>query len=69
MYNIHRADLIQLLSDAVPAEAKRLGARCVALSQDKDGVEVTLHTGPLFHVGTLMIVHGAEAAQNRGPNS
>jgi len=45
MYNIHRADLIQLLFDAVPAEAKRLGARCAAISQDKDGVAVTLQTG------------------------
>src|SRR5689334_20474694 len=38
MYNVHRADLIQLLFDAVPAESKRLGARCVAVSQDKHGV-------------------------------
>jgi salicylate hydroxylase len=45
MYNIHRADLIQLLFDAVPPEAKRLGARVVAVSQDADGVEVTLQTG------------------------
>jgi salicylate hydroxylase len=45
MYNIHRADLVQLLFDAVPAESKRLGARCVAVSQDKDGVEVTLQSG------------------------
>src|SRR3981081_204185 len=40
MYNIHRADLVQRLFDAVPTEAKRLGARCVAVSQDKNGVEV-----------------------------
>src|SRR5215510_461965 len=45
MYNIHRADLIQLLSDAVPDNAKRFGARCVAVSQDEDGVEATLQTG------------------------
>ena len=29
MYNIHRADLVQILFDAVPSEANRLGARCV----------------------------------------
>src|SRR5229473_4240874 len=34
MYNVHRADLIQLLFDAVPPEAKKLGARCVAVSQE-----------------------------------
>ncbi len=30
MYNIHRADLVQLLFDAVPPEAKKLGAKCVS---------------------------------------
>ncbi|MGN6310711.1 MAG: alpha/beta hydrolase fold domain-containing protein [Xanthobacteraceae bacterium] len=54
MYNIHRADLIQLLSDAVPQEAKRLGARCVGISQDKDGVEVTLQTGERIR-GDLLV--------------
>src|ERR1700752_3236774 len=44
MYNIHRADLIQILFDAVPPEAKRLGARCTSVWQDKDGVEVRLQT-------------------------
>ncbi|MCC8952932.1 alpha/beta hydrolase fold domain-containing protein [Bradyrhizobium sp. Pear77] len=45
MYNIHRADLVQILSDAVPPEARRLDARCVAVSQDADGVEVKLANG------------------------
>src|SRR3954451_7301154 len=45
MYNTHRADLFQLLFDAVPPQARKLGARIVAVSQDKDGVEVTLQTG------------------------
>lgn len=45
MYNVHRADLIQILSDAVPAGSKKLGARCVAVSQDDKGVEVTLQSG------------------------
>src|SRR5229473_3616988 len=54
MYNIHRADLIQLLFDAVPPEAKKLSARCVAVSQDKDGVEVTLQTGEKVHGDVLV---------------
>ncbi len=40
MYNVHRADLIQILFDAVPSEARRLAARVAAVSQDADGVEV-----------------------------
>jgi salicylate hydroxylase len=54
MYNIHRADLIQMLFDAVPPEAKRLGARCVAVSQDKDGVEVRLQTGEVLRADALV---------------
>ncbi len=54
MYNIHRADLIQILFDAVPSEAKRLGARCVAMSQDKDGVEVRLQTGEVVRADALV---------------
>jgi salicylate hydroxylase len=54
MYNIHRADLVQLLFDAVPPESKRLGARCVAVSQDKDGVEVKLHTGETLRADALV---------------
>ncbi len=54
MYNVHRADLIQLLFDAVPPEAKKLGARCVAVSQDRDGVEATLQTGEKVHGDALV---------------
>ena len=45
MYNIHRADLVQILSDAVPQEAKRFGARVADVSQDANGVGVTLQDG------------------------
>ena len=54
MYNVHRADLIQLLYDAVPAESKRLGARCVAISQTDDAVEVTLQTGEMLKADVLV---------------
>jgi salicylate hydroxylase len=54
MYNIHRADLVQILSDAVPSEAKRFGARCTAVSQDEDGVEVTLQSGEIVRGDVLV---------------
>lgn len=62
MYNIHRADLIQILFDAVPAEAKRLGAHCVAISQDKDGVEVRLQTGEILRGDVLVGCDGIHSA-------
>ena len=54
MYNIHRADLVQILFDAVPAEAKRLGARVEAVSQDSHGVEVRLRTGETLRADALV---------------
>ena len=62
MYNIHRADLVQILFDAVPPEAKKLGARCVAVSQDKDGVEVRLQTGENVRGDVLVGCDGIHSA-------
>src|SRR5258708_25795260 len=65
MYNIHRADLVQLLFDAVPPEAKKLGAKCVAVSQDEDGVEVTLQTGETIRGDVLVGCDGIHSAGRR----
>src|SRR5580698_6096859 len=62
MYNIHRADLIQMLFDAVPPEAKRLGARCVAVSQDDRGVEVRLQNGETLRGDVLVGCDGIHSA-------
>ena len=62
MYNIHRADLIQILFDAVPPDAKRLGACCVGISQDKDGVEVRLQTGEVLRADALVGCDGIHSA-------
>src|ERR1700722_16054211 len=62
MYNIHRADLIQILFDAVPPEAKRLGARCVAVPQDSHGVEVRLQTGETLRGDVLVGCDGIHSA-------
>jgi salicylate hydroxylase len=62
MYNIHRADLVQILFDAVPPEAKRLGARCVGVSQDRDGVEVRLQTGEIVRGDALVGCDGIHSA-------
>lgn len=62
MYNIHRADLVDILFNAVPSEAKRLGARCVAVSQDKDGVEVRLQSGEILRADALVGCDGIHSA-------
>ena len=65
MYNIHRADLVQILSDAVPAEAKRFGARVAGVSQDADGVEVRLENGDAVRGDVLIGCDGIHSAVRR----
>ncbi|MDP3077309.1 alpha/beta hydrolase fold domain-containing protein [Bradyrhizobium sp.] len=62
MYNIHRADLIRILFDAVPSETRRLGARVVAVSQDAGGVEVRLQTGETLRGDALVGCDGIHSA-------
>jgi hypothetical protein len=62
MYNIHRADLVQMLADAVPAEAKRFGARVTDVSQDADGVEVKLQDGSTLRDDVLVGCDGIHSA-------
>jgi salicylate hydroxylase len=45
MYNVHRADLLALLRDALPDGTLRLGAECVSIGQDSSGATVTLRSG------------------------
>jgi salicylate hydroxylase len=45
LYNIHRADLIDLLARALPAGIMRLDACCTGFTQNDDGVTVSLASG------------------------
>lgn len=65
MYNIHRADLIQLLSDAVPAANRRLGARCVAVSQSESAVQVRLENGETIEGDVLVGCDGIHSVVRR----
>jgi len=48
MYNIHRADLINILYDALPRECIRLGAQCTGISQTADSASVHLKSGEVL---------------------
>jgi len=69
MYNIHRADLVQILYDALPREIVRFGARCVGISQSADKVEVRLQSGELLHADAVIGcdgIHSVVRQQLRG---
>ncbi|GGC54964.1 alpha/beta hydrolase fold domain-containing protein [Chelatococcus reniformis] len=70
MYNVHRADLLDILSAALPARAVRFGARCVGVSQSDDGVEVRLDTGETLRADALVGcdgIHSLVREHLRGP--
>src|ERR1700758_3257610 len=48
LYNIHRADLIDLLAKALPPGVVRLGAECESVSQDEQSAWVTLKSGEVI---------------------
>ncbi|MGK3796950.1 FAD-dependent oxidoreductase, partial [Enterococcus faecium] len=69
LYNIHRADLIDILAQAVPADALRLGAQVLDFVQDDDSVTVRLESGEQIR-GDLLIgadgIHSVIRKQLRG---
>src|SRR5579864_1344871 len=70
LYNVHRADLIDLLAKAVPPNVIRLGAEVASVSQDEEGAYVTLQNGEVIR-GDAVIgadgIHSAVRTALRGP--
>jgi salicylate hydroxylase len=70
LYNVHRADLIELLAKALPPNVIRLGAQCASVSQDDEGAYVTLQDGEVIR-GDAVIgadgIHSAVRTALRGP--
>jgi salicylate hydroxylase len=70
LYNVHRADLIDLLANAVPPNVIRLRAECASISQDAEGAYVTLKNGEVIR-GDAVIgadgIHSAVRTALRGP--
>ncbi len=70
LYNVHRADLIDLLAKALPPNVVRLGAQCASVSQDDEGAYVTLQDGEVIR-GDAVIgadgIHSAVRTALRGP--
>lgn len=65
-YTAHRADLVQALLAAVPAERIRPGRRCVALEESDDGVRIRFADGTSE---TADIVIGADGIHSVVRNS
>lgn len=62
LYNIHRADLIDILAGAMPAGTLRLGVQCTGFEQDDEGVTVTLASGEKLRGDALIGADGIHSA-------
>jgi salicylate hydroxylase len=62
MYNVHRADLIGLLADALPPGTLSLGTECVAVAQHENGATVTLSSGAQVHGDAVVGADGIHSA-------
>lgn len=65
LYNVHRADLIELLAAQLPDGVLRLGARCERFSQDAEGVSVQLASGEVIHGDALIGADGIHSPIRR----
>lgn len=69
LYNIHRADLIDILARAMPGGMLRFGVQCTGFEQDAEGVTVNLASGEKLHGDALIGadgIHSAIRKQMRG---
>lgn len=58
LYNVHRADLIDLLSQSLPHHVLRMGARCEEIGQDKTSAWVRLSSGELLQADAIIGADG-----------
>ncbi|MCY1286212.1 Kynurenine 3-monooxygenase [compost metagenome] len=65
LYNVHRADLIDLLAAQLPAGMLRLGTRCTGFSQDAEGVSVQLASGEVLRGDALIGADGIHSPVRR----
>ncbi|MDB5511117.1 MAG: alpha/beta hydrolase [Enterovirga sp.] len=62
MYNIHRADLVDILVRALPPGTIRFGKKIVGFSQTPEAVEATLSTGETLRADVLVAADGIHSA-------
>ncbi len=65
MYNVHRADLIEMLARALPGDKLLLGRKFVSFAQDEKGVSVTLDDGTVVRGDALVGADGIRSEVRR----
>ncbi|MEQ1660246.1 MAG: FAD-dependent monooxygenase, partial [Hylemonella sp.] len=58
MYGMHRADLLQVLADALPSNIIHTGHKCVGFTQDEAGAELRFENGKVVHADVVIAADG-----------
>jgi salicylate hydroxylase len=58
MYGMHRADILKVLADALPAGAIHTGHRCIGFSQDEAGAHLAFENGNVAHADVVIAADG-----------
>jgi salicylate hydroxylase len=58
MYGMHRADLLQVLADALPQDIIHTGHRCVGFSQDENGAQLSFENGNVVQADVVIAADG-----------
>ncbi|MDO9435600.1 FAD-dependent monooxygenase [Hydrogenophaga sp.] len=58
MYGMHRADILKVLADALPASAIHTGHKCTGFSQDEAGAHLTFENGNVAHADVVIAADG-----------
>ena len=58
MYGMHRADILKVLADALPASAIHTGHRCIDFSQDETGAHLAFENGTVAHADVVIAADG-----------
>ena len=61
MYGMHRADLLRVLGDALPASAIRTGHRCIGFEQDDQIARLTFANGERVEADVVIAADGIQS--------
>jgi salicylate hydroxylase len=64
-YHVHRADLLRIISDAIPQRSLHMGRRCVGLVQHDDRVELAFEGGAVVESDVVVGADGIHSAVRR----
>lgn len=65
MYGMHRADLLQVLADALPASIVHTSHKCIDFTQDETGAELRFENGQVVRADVVIAADGINSVMQK----